>query len=171
MFYITLPSDTFNLHIHTHLGTDTKLHIYTILKTIEKQKSIVNIKTSHNDKNSISTNTLKAITHKNTNLNIKTAIVIKENADKVIANTCCKALTLSNDSEITVKPFLKILNNDVVCTHGASIGLIDRNMLQYMQSRGIKIEKAKLLIANGFIKDILNKISDMKVKTYTNTIN
>lgn len=170
LFYIILPNNLSNLHIQSHLAENTKINICTVLKTIEKQKNNINIKTIHNGKSSSSTNTIKVVTHKNTNLDIKTAVTIKENANNITANTCSKALVLSNNSEIVIKPYLKILNNDVTCTHGASIGLIDNNAIQYMQARGIEINKAKLIIATGFTKEILDKITDNKIKSYINTI-
>ena len=54
-------------------------------------------------------------------------------------------------------PGLEILNNDVRCTHGSTVGKIDQEQLFYLLSRGIPQKEAEQLIIQGFFQDILSR--------------
>jgi Fe-S cluster assembly protein SufD len=60
-------------------------------------------------------------------------------------------------------PGLEILNNDVRCTHGSTVGKIDQEQLFYLLSRGIPKKEAEQLIIQGFFEDILTDFSLQEV--------
>ncbi|HCB63797.1 MAG TPA: Fe-S cluster assembly protein SufD, partial [Fusobacteria bacterium] len=49
------------------------------------------------------------------------------------------------------------LNDDVKCSHGATIGSINEEQLFYLMSRGVTRNEAKLMLINGFLNDLLDK--------------
>ena len=55
-------------------------------------------------------------------------------------------------------PGLEILANDVRCTHGATVGRVDRDELFYAMARGLSQAEAERLIIRGFFQDILDRI-------------
>jgi Fe-S cluster assembly protein SufD len=55
-------------------------------------------------------------------------------------------------------PGLEILANDVRCTHGATVGQVDREQLFYLMSRGLSRGEAERLIVRGFFTDVLNRV-------------
>jgi Fe-S cluster assembly scaffold protein SufB len=63
----------------------------------------------------------------------------------------CKGLLLGEKSKATADPVLEILNNDVECSHAASIKEIDKNQIFYLQTRGLSEEEAKELIVGAFL--------------------
>jgi len=70
-----------------------------------------------------------------------------------------KNILLSPRSKADSDPKLEILNNDVVrCTHGASVGPLDPEMLFYLQSRGLDLATAERLIVEGFFQAVLGKL-------------
>lgn len=66
-----------------------------------------------------------------------------------------KNIQLSNKAEINTKPELEIFSDDVVCTHGATIGELDKEALFYLQSRGLTIEEAQHILLESFVKSQL----------------
>lgn len=56
-------------------------------------------------------------------------------------------------------PGLEILNNDVRCTHGSTVGKIDQDQLFYLLSRGIPKKESEQLVIQGFYNDILSRFS------------
>jgi Fe-S cluster assembly protein SufD len=44
---------------------------------------------------------------------------------------------LSDDAQINTKPQLEIFADDVKCTHGATVGQLDAEMLFYLRARGL----------------------------------
>jgi Fe-S cluster assembly protein SufD len=55
-------------------------------------------------------------------------------------------------------PGLEILANDVRCTHGATVGRVDREQLFYLMARGLPKPEAERLIVRGFFQDVLDRI-------------
>lgn len=68
-------------------------------------------------------------------------------------------LVLSDHAKADSKPELEIENNDVRCSHAASVGQIDENEIFYLQSRGIDRELAKQLIVKGFLEEVLGRVT------------
>ena len=69
-------------------------------------------------------------------------------------------LLLSRGATVNTKPQLEIENDDVKCTHGATIGQLDDAQRFYVQSRGISPADAEAMLARGFVEDVLYRIQD-----------
>ena len=65
-----------------------------------------------------------------------------------------KNLLLNKKAKVFSKPKLDIHSDDVVCSHGATIGNVDEDALYYLKSRGIEEQMAKGLIIKGFLKSV-----------------
>jgi Fe-S cluster assembly protein SufD len=73
-------------------------------------------------------------------------------------------LILDPDARSDSIPGLEILNNDVRCTHGSTVGKIDQEQLFYLLSRGIPRDEAEMLIIQGFFHDIFSRFAIPEVK-------
>jgi Fe-S cluster assembly protein SufD len=67
-------------------------------------------------------------------------------------------LLLSKTAKAHSIPMLEILNNDVRCTHGATVAPIDPEHLFYLASRGIPPSTAERMIVHGFFGEVLDRI-------------
>jgi Fe-S cluster assembly protein SufD len=85
-------------------------------------------------------------------------IRVERDAQKTDAYQESRALMLSPDAHAVPIPGLEILANDVRCTHGATVGRVDRDELFYAMSRGLSRPEAERLIIRGFFQDILDRI-------------
>ncbi len=85
-------------------------------------------------------------------------IFVREDAQKTDAKQTNKALLLSEDATINTKPQLEIFADDVKCTHGATVGQLDKDSLFYLRSRGIPYEEARGLLIYAFANDVLDRI-------------
>ena len=56
-------------------------------------------------------------------------------------------------------PGLEIEANDVRCTHGATAGRVDEDMIFYLQARGVRKETAIRLIVEGFFANVYDRIT------------
>jgi len=57
-------------------------------------------------------------------------------------------------------PELEILNEDVRCTHGATVGPIDEDQVFYLMTRGLARHEAERAIVEGFFAPVLDRIDD-----------
>ncbi|MFC4891815.1 SufD family Fe-S cluster assembly protein [Pseudofrancisella aestuarii] len=78
--------------------------------------------------------------------------VVHEKIKGIQAYQNNKNVQLSKKAEINTKPELEILSDDVICTHGATIGELDKNALFYLQSRGLSLIEAQHILLESFIK-------------------
>ena len=85
-------------------------------------------------------------------------IKIEKHAARSDAYQANRNLVLSDKAKATSIPMLEIDNNDVRCTHGATVGPVDPNHLFYLRSRGIPEMTAKRMIVQGFFGDVLDRI-------------
>lgn len=97
-------------------------------------------------------------------------IYVARNAQKTNAYQSNKNLLLSNEARINTRPQLEIYADDVRCTHGATAGFLDKEMLFYITSRGINKEKAKSLLLNSFVSENLEKVVVPELRNYLKEI-
>jgi len=90
-------------------------------------------------------------------------IFVRQAAQKTNAYQLNRNLLLSPSAEIDTKPQLEIYADDVKCTHGATIGQIDKNEIFYLQSRGLPRQLAINMLSHGFAQDVLNQIKNKTV--------
>jgi Fe-S cluster assembly protein SufD len=85
-------------------------------------------------------------------------IRVERDAQKTNAYQENRNLMLSPSAHAVPIPGLEILANDVRCTHGATVGRVDRDQLFYLMSRGLSRSEAERLIVRGFFQDVLDRI-------------
>jgi Fe-S cluster assembly protein SufD len=85
-------------------------------------------------------------------------IRVEKDAQKTNAYQENRNLMLSETAHADSIPGLEILANDVRCTHGATLGQVDREQLFYLMARGLSRAEAERLIVRGFFQDVLDRI-------------
>lgn len=89
---------------------------------------------------------------------------IDPDAQQVEAHQTNRNILLSDEAEMRTRPQLEIYADDVQATHGASTGQLDNAALFYMQQRGIGKQKARQLLVGAFVREIIDTISDDKIR-------
>ncbi|MDF1795770.1 MAG: Fe-S cluster assembly protein SufD [Coxiellaceae bacterium] len=87
-----------------------------------------------------------------------TKVTVTENGQGSHAAQDNHNLLLSSKAEIDTKPDLEIYNDDVACSHGATVGNIDQDALFYLRSRGIDEEQARAMLTHSFAVELLEQI-------------
>lgn len=93
-------------------------------------------------------------------------IKVERGAHRTDAYQKVRNLLLSDEAEANSMPGLEILADDVRCTHGATSGQVEPEELFYLQSRGIPELKAKGLVVNGFLNEVVDRLSNEEIKAY-----
>lgn len=73
-------------------------------------------------------------------------------------------LLLSTDARVDTKPQLEIYNDDVKCSHGATVGQLEDEELFYLLSRGLHPDLARNLLTYGFAEEVIDKIQIESIK-------
>ncbi len=85
-------------------------------------------------------------------------IRVEPDAQKTNAYQENRNLMLSPTTHAVPIPGLEIMANDVRCTHGATVGRVDRDQLFYLMARGLSRSEAERLIVRGFFEDVLARV-------------
>jgi Fe-S cluster assembly protein SufD len=91
-------------------------------------------------------------------------IRVEQDAQKTNAYQENRNLLLSKTAHADSIPGLEILANDVRCTHGATLGQVDREQLFYLMARGLSRAEAERLIVRGFFQDVLDRVELLPVR-------
>lgn len=85
-------------------------------------------------------------------------IRVHEGAQRTDAYQTNRNLILSEEAVATSLPNLEIGADDVRCSHGATVGQLDAEMLFYLTSRGIGRRQAERLVVIGFLGEVLSRL-------------
>ena len=85
-------------------------------------------------------------------------VIVHEQAQKTEAHQSNANLLLSGSAAVDTKPELEIYADDVKCSHGATVGQLDENMLFYLRSRALDEHAARSLLTYAFADEIIRDI-------------
>ncbi|MFP6717883.1 MAG: Fe-S cluster assembly protein SufD [Alphaproteobacteria bacterium] len=88
------------------------------------------------------------------------------NAIQSDARQLNRNLLLSEHAEAASKPELEILNDEVQCAHGSTIGDLDEESLFYLRARGVGEAAARRLLIDAFVGELIDKVADVPIRKY-----
>ena len=124
----------------------------------------IRTKTNHLYENTKSYQLIKSVINDNSKSVYQGKIYVDSKAQKTDGYQLSKALLLNEQAEFNAKPELEIYADDVKCSHGSASGSLDDNSIFYLMSRGLNQTTAKELLINGFLLDVVEKITDEEIK-------
>lgn len=97
-------------------------------------------------------------------------IFVRQDAQKTNAYQSNKNILLGDKSSANTKPQLEIFADDVKCSHGCTIGKLDKDAMFYLKARGISEANAQALLLHAFAADILTQIKNKEIKEYVESL-
>jgi len=90
---------------------------------------------------------------------------VRKTASQSSANQTSRNLLLSDKASASPTPILEISAYDVLrCSHGATVGPVDREQIFYLQSRGIPEEVAERMLVDGFFAEVLERVPSERLQ-------
>jgi len=154
----------------TILGENSESHLNGAYLMRGIQHCDTTTLTEHKVSQNISSQVYKGVLDDDAHGVFQGKIHIFPDAQQVVGDQLSKALLLSDRAGVDCKPELEIHADDVKCSHGATSGELDDDALFYLQSRGIPEDRARKLLIEAFLADVLESISNSTVKDYFNAI-
>ena len=97
-------------------------------------------------------------------------IIVDKIAQKTNAFQQNNNVLISDRATVNTKPQLEIFADDVRCSHGCTVGLLDQEALFYLQSRGIPKKEAQALLMYAFANNVLESVRIPELKTRINAL-
>ena len=145
------------IHVKAH-GEHSELTIRGVNLLAGESHTDVTMTLDHLVPDCVSTETFRNIVFDRARGVFQGQIKVAKVAQKTDARMACNTLLLSDDAEFAAKPELEIFADDVQCGHGATVIDIDENHLFYLRARGISDKKARALLINAFIAEIVEEL-------------
>lgn len=114
----------------------------------------------HNVPNTTSTEVFRNVVFDRAKGVFQGMIRVAPDAQKTDAKMACNTLLMSDDGEFSAKPELEIFADDVQCGHGATVADISDNHLYYLMARGVPRAKARAMLVNAFVDEIIEELED-----------
>ena len=125
---------------------------------------------NHLAENTKSYQLIKSVLNDNSKGVYQGKIFVNSKAQKTDGYQLSKALLLNENTEFDAKPELEIYADDVKCSHGSTSGNLDEYLIFYLMSRGLNYKQSRELLINGFLLDVVEKITDLEVKNLIKNI-
>ena len=119
---------------------------------------------NHLNENSKSYQLIKSVLEDSSRAVYQGKIFVNSEAQKTDGYQLSKAILLSKESEFNAKPELEIYADDVKCSHGSASGSLNDDSIFYLMSRGLSYQQSRELLINGFLLDVVEKITDPEIK-------
>ena len=164
-FIFSSGSDFSKNEVNCNLnGEYSSAFVNGIFSLLNEQQHEIRTIINHLVENTKSYQLIKSVLGKNTKSAYQGKIFVDSKAQKTDGYQLSKAILLDETSEFNAKPELEIYADDVKCSHGSASGSLDENSIFYLMSRGLNYKQSKELLINGFLLDVVEKITDIEIK-------
>ena len=164
-FILSAGSDFLKNEINCNLnGKYSSAFVNGIFSLRNNQQHEIRTTINHLTENTKSYQLIKSVLGKESKAVYQGKIFVNSIAQKTDGYQLSKAILLDETSEFNAKPELEIYADDVKCSHGSASGSLDENSIFYLMSRGLNYQQSKELLINGFVLDVIEKITDTKIK-------
>lgn len=113
---------------------------------------------NHSGKNTSSDVFLKGAVEDDSQSVFTGLLRIEKDATRTSTFETNRNLVLSENAKANSVPNLEILCDDVVCGHASSVGPLERDLLYYLQSRGLSDQRAERLLIKGFFQEVIDRL-------------
>ncbi len=170
-FIFSTGSNFFKNEIKCNLnGKYSSAFVNGIFSLNENQQHEIRTTINHLEENTKSYQLIKGVLGKFSKAAYQGKIFVNSQAQKTDGYQLSKAILLDETSEFNAKPELEIYADDVKCSHGSASGNLNENSIFYLMSRGLNYQQSKELLINGFLLDVVEKITDSVVKNLIKNI-
>ena len=170
-FILSLGSSFIKNEINCNLnGKYSSAFVNGIFNLDNNKNHEIRTSINHLNENTKSYQLIKSVLGENTKSAYQGKIFVKSNAQKTDGYQLSKAILLSDNAEFNAKPELEIYADDVKCSHGSASGSLNQDSIFYIMSRGLNYIEAKELLINGFLLDVVEKITDNEIKNLIKNI-
>ena len=152
------------------LGNYSSAFVNGIFSLSKKKHHEIRTNINHLTENTKSYQLIKSVLENQARAVYQGKIFVNSEAQKTDGYQLSKAILLDESTEFNAKPELEIYADDVKCSHGSASGSLNENSIFYLMSRGLNYKESKKLLINGFLLDVINKITDEDIKNLIKTM-
>ena len=143
------------------IGPNTECHLSGLFSGHGEAKADHRTHQHHNTPNGFSNLLFKTLLADTAHSVYQGVITVPQHAQKTDAYQTCRNLMLDPGTHADAIPKLEIVADDVKCSHGASIGTLNKEQLFYLQTRGLNYREALTAISMGFGEEVIDTVPEV----------
>jgi Fe-S cluster assembly protein SufD len=164
-FILSAGSNFVKNEINCNLkGEHSSAFVNGIFSLDDNQHHEIRTIINHLTENTKSYQLIKSVLDQSSKAVYQGKIFVNSEAQKTDGYQLSKAILLKKESEFNAKPELEIYADDVKCSHGSASGSLNDDSIFYLMSRGLNYQQSRELLINGFLLDVVEKITDSEIK-------
>jgi|TARA_B100001094_G_scaffold78869_2_gene75159 Fe-S cluster assembly protein SufD len=148
LFFETKGKDISSTQINVELEENSSCELYGFFKNIKRTTNLIT-NVVHKGNKSTCNQDFRFVNKRGTS-SFEGKITVPKDVIKCESHMLNKNVLLDDESDAFAKPELDINNDDVICTHGCTIGALDEDAIFYLQSRGYTKEEAVDVLVEAF---------------------
>ncbi|MEO5723060.1 MAG: Fe-S cluster assembly protein SufD [Ilumatobacteraceae bacterium] len=145
-------------------GADTRLSGMYLPRGSQLHDNIVTVE--HRASRCTSNQLFKAVVDDRARGSFSGRILVQPNTVGTDSHQTSRSLVLEPTAQADTRPWLEILADDVVCTHGATIGQLDEEALFYLRTRGVSAELARSMLVEAFIGELIDAVETPSLRAH-----
>ncbi|MBK8129955.1 MAG: SufD family Fe-S cluster assembly protein [bacterium] len=143
------------------VGINTEAHLSGLFAGDETEFAEHRTHQHHNTPNGFSNLLFKTMLAGQAHSIYQGIITVPQHAQKTDAYQTCRNLMLDPGTHADAIPKLEIIADDVKCSHGASIGTLNKDQMFYLQARGLTRRQAMTAVAMGFAEEVIQTVPEV----------
>lgn len=165
MHSLVLEANSIRHTITAHIqGEESEISLSGVMLAIGNQTLDILTRINHKIGHSRSKQCFHAVAAKGGKTAFQGQVTVDKDAQKTDASQSSKNILLDARSEANIKPELIINADDVKCSHGATVGELDKDALFYLMQRGLAPDEAQRMLINAFMSEVIEPIRNDKIR-------
>lgn len=138
----------------------------------KNQQFDINVESVHSKGNTQSSMYHRGILNDNAKSIFRGTINIAKNSASSVGHQKSDILLMGENAKCDAVPILDVENDEVICSHGVTVGQLDPEQIFYLLSRGLDEDSAKQMLIAGFIEPVAREINHEEIRNkFSNIIN
>lgn len=135
-------------------GADSEVNMLQLPSGEEHMN--LSLRIAHNSADCTSRSTAKCAAAGSSTGEFHGLVYVAKDAQRTVSQQNSRNVALSPTAKIIAEPQLEIYADDVKCSHGATVGQMNKDAILYMRQRGLSEEQARKVQLDGFVSEITN---------------
>lgn len=136
-------------------GGDTQVDMLQLVG--DGQRESITLRIAHNSSDCTSNSTSKCVANGSSQGEFRGIVYVAQDAQRTVAHQNSRNVAMCDDAKIVAEPQLEIYADDVMCSHGATVGQMNQEAIYYMRQRGLSEAQARKMQLEGFVADISDR--------------
>lgn len=155
-----LGGEMVRVELHSHGAEQATIDASGLVLARDRQHVDHHLELHHDASDMVSRQLFRNILDDRARAVFTGAVTVGKDITGSDAGQAVNTLLLSDGASAVTRPWLEIHNDDVVASHGATVGRLDAEALFYLRQRGLDPAEAQRLLTAAFASEVVSMVPE-----------